>query len=278
MTKTLYANISRYDQNNELFTSAEEAVLKAIMLYIYNVYKDQPNKQSLNSVREFIRIAMADADKDDDQNEFHQLFAKFKKDMPESATNICYAAFRRGTKSTQKSILIGLENKLSFLAIPDFRKLAEKNDFALDDIDHDKMAVFIKSNPYDATFRCMAAIMTEQIMYICCIAKTGNRVRILLDDYSNTMGIIPDMYKFISVPKVSNLNVDIIVQALIGNDDDKNLIIANCDKKVILGCINKKDAEFVRELTEINPQGLDMDKCIVALKNHEPYITKKIFA
>ena len=280
IAKTLYANISRHDQNNDLFATAEEAVLKAIMLYIYNVYKDQPDKQSLNSVREFIRIAMADADKDDDQNEFHQIFAKFKKDMPESATNICYAAFKRGSKSTQKSVLIGLESKLSFLAISDFRKLAEKNDFALDDIDHDKMAVFIKSNPCDATFRCMAAIMIEQIMYTCCRAKTGNRVRILLDDYSNTMGIIPDMYKFISVPKVSNLNIDIIVQALdqIGNDDDKNLIIANCDKKVILGCITENDAEFVKELTGINPRGLNMNKCIVASKNHDPYITKKIFA
>ena len=279
MAKTLYANISRHDQNNELFATAEEAVLKAIMLYIYNIYKDQPDKQSLNSVREFIRIAMADADKDDDQNEFHQIFAKFKKDMPESATNICYAAFKRGSKSTQKSVLIGLESKLSFLAISDFRKLAEEDDFALDDINHDKMAVFIKSNPCDITFRCMAAIMIEQIMYTCCRAKTGNRVRIILDEYSN-MGIIPDMYKFISVPKVSNLNIDIIVQSLdqIGNDNDKNLIIANCDKKVILGCINKNDAEFVKELTGINPRGLDMDKCIVALKNHDPYITKKIFA
>ena len=126
----------------------------------------------------------------------------------------------------------------------------------------------------------MAAIMIEQIMYACCRAKTGNRVRILLDDYSNTMGIIPDMYKFISIPKVSNLNIDIIVQALdqIGNDDDKNLIIANCDKKVILGYITENDAEFVKELTGINPRGLDMNKCIVASKNHDPYITKKIFA
>lgn len=156
---------SESSKGDQFFTKAEQCLYLAMAFYIYTVYKDQPEKQTFNTMFEMYQMANASEDgkRENEVNEFDKLFIDLAKQDPYNPALKFYRIFKKGTGKTLKSILISAGVRLSFLAIPDVANLLSGDDLELETLGDRKSAIFMIIKAEDATYNFITAMLFTQM-------------------------------------------------------------------------------------------------------------------
>ena len=156
---------SESGKGDQFFTKAEQCLYLAMAFYIYTVYKDQPEKQTFNTMFDMYQMANAseDSKRENEVNEFDKLFIELAKVDPLNPALKFYRIFKKGTGKTLKSILISAGVRLSFLAIPDVANLLSGDDLELETLGDRKSAIFMIIKAEDATYNFITAMLFTQM-------------------------------------------------------------------------------------------------------------------
>lgn len=158
-------NDEEASKGDQFFTKAEQCLYLAMAFYIYEVYKDQPEKQNFNTMFEMYQEANAseDSKRENEINEFDKKFIELAKVNPLSPALKYYRIFKKGTGKTMKSILISAGVRLSFLAIPEVADLLSGDDLELESLGDRKQAIFMIIKAENATYNFITAMLFTQM-------------------------------------------------------------------------------------------------------------------
>ena len=156
---------SEAGKGDQFFTKAEECLYLAMAFYIYTEYKDQPEKQTFNTMFEMYQDANAseDSKRENEVTAFDQRFIDLAKKDPYHPALKFYNIFKKGTGKTLKSILISAGVRLSFLAIPEVANLLSGDDLELETMGDKKQALFMIIKAEDATYNFISAMLFTQL-------------------------------------------------------------------------------------------------------------------
>lgn len=152
-------------KGDQFFTKAEQCLYLAMAFYIFEVYKDQPEKQNFNTMFEMYQEANAseDSKRENEINEFDKKFIELARKNPNSPALKYYRIFKKGTGKTLKSILISAGVRLAFLAIPEVADLLSGDDLELETLGDRRQAIFMIIKAEDSTYNFITAMLFTQM-------------------------------------------------------------------------------------------------------------------
>ncbi len=162
-------NTKQTDSGGDAFFElAEKNFYLALFFYVYTVYKDQPEKQTLKTIYELYQ-------KSDEQeialkkgetaplSEFDEMFTKLGKEDPSNPALPYYATFKKGSMKTKQSILISVGVKLWFMSVGTIANLLSGDDLELEKIGDRKTALFIITPSEKSTYKFLTAMLFTQL-------------------------------------------------------------------------------------------------------------------
>ncbi len=176
----------------------------------------------------------------------------------------------------------------------DFREARElfngKTSFRIEDLGHEKCAVFLNISDTDRSLDKLVNIFYTQVLQTLCKEadnSPNNRLeiptRIFLDDFAANV-VIPDFDKTISIIRSRGIYVSIILQSLtqlntMYGEDRATTIVNNCDHIIYLGCNDTETANFIAAKANKTPETImrmSVSSEYVLVRGEKAILTEKI--
>jgi len=245
--------------------SGEMLFLQAIFFYI--LYEEEPERQNMDTVMEMLRMA----DFTDEVNPLDEVFARLEQKAPNHVAVTNYKLLKASARETLRSIVIMANARFAPFSIDSVSRLFRKDDFALDELDNQKTAIFIIISPSNTTFNFIAAMFyTQYFAQLDYIAnwvnprKKGLRqtlqipVLMILDEFAN-VGKIPNFEKILAYARSLNIGIFVIVQSLMQLKDMYGEawegLWDSADTKLFLGGQSQFTLEYISK--QIGKQTID---------------------
>lgn len=146
---------------DQFFDSATEALLQALIFYLWRNFPDEAN---LPNIMKMIEWADADEDgKSNKKNVLDELFEDEHKNNPDSLAYQQYCIYKKGTGKTLKSILISTGVRLTKFNLPSVKRLTSTDDIELDKFGSDRIALFLILPTGDNGFNFLSAMLYSQL-------------------------------------------------------------------------------------------------------------------
>lgn len=146
---------------DQFFDSATEALLQALIYYLWRNFPDEANLPNVMKM-----IEWADVSEDDNsgkKNVLDELFEDEHKNNPDSLAYQQYCIYKKGTGKTLKSILISTGVRLTKFNLPSVRRLTATDDMELDRMGSDRIALFLVLPTGDNGFNFLSAMLYSQL-------------------------------------------------------------------------------------------------------------------
>ena len=148
-------------KGDQFFDSATEALLQAIIFYLYH---REPEKASLPRMLKMVEMADADENNPDKASPLDIIFEQERRLHKDSVAYHSYKIFKKGTGKTLKSIIISAGVRLTSFFIPAVSKLTSFDTINLNTIGTERCAMFIiiPAGGND-TYNFLASILYTQL-------------------------------------------------------------------------------------------------------------------
>lgn len=156
-----------------------------------------------------------------------------------------YRTYEQGAGETKKSVIISLGVRLAPLHMHDVRRIIGSDSMELDQIGHERTALFLSIPDSHQTFKFLAALfwqsLFEKNIYIADHSPEGHLpvpVHAFLDEFAN-IGKIPGFPVLMSTIRSRGISASVIVQNYSQGKalwkDDWATVVGNCDTTLFLG-------------------------------------------
>lgn len=267
------------------FDGAAGMLLTALITYVFENYKAQPEKMNFRTVMEL--LSMADFEIDPQtyakkESKLDQLFNEFEqkenrrilrekregknpKSMSIAVYN--YNSVMRSAADTVRSIVVTLDERLAKLHSDELLDLLSEDDIHIEElglgVNYDgktKKAVFLVIPDNDSSynfvvgmFYTMALQRLEEVADTLCEGSLPISVTMLMDEFSN-VALPEDFEAILSTLRSRNMNAVIILQnmAQIKAKYEKlwESIVGHCDTFIYLGGNEQSTHKYVSELLD----------------------------
>lgn len=261
--------------NDKFFERAEKALLTALVAYVYGMGADEPDRQpSLVDVADLHkRMSAFEGDKADTLSDVDIQFQALREVVEEwergegvtdqtDAIMQClafacrqYRVYEQGAGETKKSVIISAGVRLAPLDMSSVRRILSHDTIALDQVGHEKTALFLELPDSSAAFTFFAAMFWstffEKNIYEA-DHQPGRRlpreVHCFLDEFAN-VGKIPNFERVIATIRSRGISASIIVQSYAQGKavwrDHWATIVGNCDSLLYLGSTDEETLRWL---------------------------------
>lgn len=284
LSTNIMANTAPKDSSpkDPFFDGAAGMLLTALITYVFENYKDQPEKMNFRTVMEL--LAMADFELDPQtyakkESELDKLFNEFEQKenrrilkeqregkRPKSMSSAVYNYNKvmRSAADTVRSIVVTLDERLYKLHSDELLDLLSEDDIHIEElglgVNYDgktKKAVFLVIPDNDTSynfvvgmFYTMAFQRLEEVADTICEGILPISVTMLMDEFANVA--LPDDFKTVlATMRSRNMNAVIILQNLADlkakYEKTWESIVGNCDTFIYLGGNEQSTHKYVSE-------------------------------
>ena len=256
MVDTLIKNTTPPESRSgdPFWEKAETALLVAISFLLL----EQPEEyRNFSTLMGFLRLAEAD---EGEVSKLDYVFENFAKTQPNHIAVTSYAVYKAaGTGKTAQSILISCQTRLQMFNLKAVQGLTNTDTLDLGSMGDKKVALFCIMPTGNTTFNCLLSMMYTQLfdaLYFhaeteCPGKRLKYPVRFLLDEFAN-IGTIPNFSQKLATMRKYEISCTIILQALSQlkalYKTDWDVLIANCDSFLFLGCQDNSTLEYVSKM------------------------------
>lgn len=267
------------------FDGAAEMLLTALIAYVFENYKSNPEKMNFRTVMELVAMAVYEVDPESyskKESELDKLFSDFEqrenrrileeKRMGKSPKSMSIAIYNynkimRSAADTARSVIVTLDQRLSKFHNDALLDLLSEDDIHLEElglgVNYDgktKKAVFLNIPDNDTSYNFVVGMfytMAFQRLYevadTVCDGSMPISVTMLMDEFSN-IALPSDFEKIISTMRSRNMNAVIILQNMsqIKEKYEKiwESIVGNCDIYIYLGGNEQSTHKYISELMD----------------------------
>ena len=237
--------------SDPFWEKAETALLTAICFYVLTQGKAIHN---FASVMYFLRQAAAE---EGETSTLDKVFEAFAKTNPDHIAVTSYAVYKSaGGGKTAQSILISCQTRLQMFNLDAVQALTSTDTLDLGSIGDKKVALFCITPTGNTTFNFLVSMMYTQLFETlyhhaeteCPGKRLKYPVRFMLDEFAN-IGTIPNFCQKLATMRKYEISCSIVLQALSQikslYKDEWDVLIANCDSLLFLGCQDSTTLEFI---------------------------------
>lgn len=257
---------------NSFFKEGEYKLLKALAIYVYEVNKEYPKKQTLMEINDILK---------NNRDILCDLFNKHYIETNSSMFKACWDDLKILPLDVLKQIIIQLSFDLSVFNINQVTNLFSDNEISMNNIANRKTVIFVQYNSNDLKYNFIPSLFITQAFNILYEQehykeKLVYNVRFILNDfyyfsisYFSVLALYPN----------SKIKIDIIIPSLkklidkYNTYNDFELLVYNCDNIILFNTNIIEDINYICNFANADISKLDNKHImIISLKNG----TKKI--
>ena len=235
-------------RGDHFWDSAEENLLKALVLYVYQGYPQE--NRNMGQVYQLLTLGA--------ENALDSLFEVLPASHPAKAP---YSLFKQASDSVRGGVVIGLGSRLQVFQSEMIKKITSRDEIDLELPGQERCAYFLVTSDQDSTFDFLASLfLSFAFIKLVRYADRNCEGGVLpvpvhvLGEELTACGTIPDLSRRLSVIRSRNISMSCVFQNIAGlqNRYPQNQwqeILGNCDVQLFLGCTDPLTAEFVSERT-----------------------------
>jgi len=276
----------RPGHTDPFWDNAEKALLSAICFYLY--YECNMEDRTLANAIKLLRCLEIKEGFEDYESTLDIMFRQLKERNPEHIAVKQYQVFKSGAGKTVQSIQISAEVDLQYFNVDDYIGLTSTNNIALEDIAHEKTALFVVISDTDRSANWLAGVFYSQLFDLLCNQENPYHIRFILDDFACT-GRIPDFDYKMAMIRSRNLSAIVVIQDEAQLEKEYGLaakgIISNCDSYVFLGASNIESCDRaayrlgIKRIDGSYIRNMPLSECVVVSGNrggiHKKYDLKQ---
>ena len=244
---TIIAN-TRPTDDHDFFDDIETLLLKALMLYVYEVYEE--GQRTIGNVFSILEFSSLD--------ELDDMFHELKKINPKSKALGAYNMF--SGNSNKSNAFLGLGGRIRMFDEEAIKYMTGANEIDLQLIAKEKTAIFCvfpdTNSTYNVIISSFITLLLSTIFEYGKLSDSGKcdvPVDLILDEFPS-IGTVNDFDRMLSTARGYDIGIQFVFQTIpqIKTRFGKDLYLhylGSCDYNLFLGCNDTDTAETYSELS-----------------------------
>lgn len=232
----------------DIHASAEEALLRAILLYVERLKTFPDKERTLYRAYQMLLNPEGAAALD-------AAFDAIKGDPDMRCAYEAYGSFVQGSQNLRGNIITGLANRLSILSSPPVREMTSTDDIDLTELGRRPTILYLVMSDQHETMKFMSSLIYSyafldlvELADAQMSRKLPVPVTFLMEEFAN-LGEVPNITKYLSTCRSRAINIMLVVQSLaqlreVYGDNNTDVMLAACATHLCIGYNDRSTAEY----------------------------------